>query len=338
VRTLHQGRSLAFLSAIAATIALGGGLATASPDPEPARVRENLYASKALASGTAWRVGAFGMISRTTDAGRTWQTLPSKTQEQLFSVDFANEHVGWVVGRAGLIMYTSDGGDTWTLQASGTKNHLFAVRALSPTEAWAVGDWGAILQTTDGGKTWRDRSLQEDVILNGMSWVDPQHGWIVGEIGAVYRTEDGGAHWTKQVSGSEKSLFDVHFADLQRGWAVGLDGLLLRTVDGGVTWDVLRGNPAVGSLDAMGFLEALKGAGLYAVDVEGDFGIAAGDLGVILVTRDGGATWQQEDVPSEWRLRWIRGLSLAKGKNGLLVGSTGLTVPVVDGVLKYPGK
>src|SRR6185295_7318408 len=117
-----------------------------------------------------------------------------------------------------------------------------------------------------------------------------------------------------------------HFPDVQHGWAVGLDGLLMRTSDGGATWEAVRGNPAVGSLEAMGFLEALKGAGLYSIAVEGDYGLAVGDLGMILVSNDGGATWkQQEDVPEEWRLRWVRGVSLAKGKNGVLVGAHGLT-------------
>jgi photosystem II stability/assembly factor-like uncharacterized protein len=310
----------------------------AAPDPAGARVTENLYDSAALADGTIWRVGAFGVISRSSDGGTTWQALPSKTYEHLFSVDFADADNGWVVGRGGLILRSTNGGDTWTPQASGTTKHLFAVEALGPQEAWVIGDWGQILHTTDGGGTWADRSLGEDVILNAMSWVDSQHGWMVGEVGAVYRTQDGGQTWTRLEGGSQKSLFDVHFADRQRGWAVGLDGVLQRTTDGGLTWEIVRGSPEVGSLEAMGFLEALKNAGLYAVDVEGDVGIAAGDLGVILVSRDGGVTWREEDVPEEWRLRWIRGLSLAKGTSGVLVGSGGLTIPVASGALRYPGR
>lgn len=333
----HVGRSAAFIGALAAAGAMVA-LAFASPSAPDERVLENLYDAKALPSGTAWRVGAFGLISKTTDGGRTWQTLASKTVEPLFSVDFANESVGWVVGRAGAILHTADGGATWVTQPSGTKNHLFKVRALGPKEAWAVGDWGVILHTVDGGQTWQNRSLSEDVILNSMSWVDPQHGWIVGEVGAVYRTEDGGEHWVRQESGSEKSLFGVHFKDLQNGWTVGLDGLMMRTSDGGATWQVLRGNPSVGSLEAMGFLEALKNAGLYDVEVEGSFGIATGDMGVILVSHDGGQTWKQEEVPEEWRLRWLRGLSLADAANGVVVGSSGLTVPVVDGAVRYRGK
>lgn len=331
------GGSAAFVSALAAVGAFVA-LSLANPAPPDERVLENLYDAKALPSGTAWRVGAFGLISKTTDGGRSWQTLPSKTLEPLFSVDFADESVGWVVGRGGVVLNTTDGGATWTAQPSGTKNHLFAVQALGPKEAWAVGDWGAIFHTADGGHTWQNRSLKEDVILNGMSWVDPQHGWIVGEVGAVYKTDDGGQTWVRQESGSEKSLFGVHFKDLQNGWAVGLDGLMMHTADGGATWQVQRGNPSVGSLEAMGFLEALKNAALYDVKVEGSLGVAAGDVGMILLSHDGGLTWKQEDVPEEWRLRWLRGLSLANATSGVVVGSSGLTVPLVDGAVRYPGK
>lgn len=302
------------------------------------RVIEHLYDAEVLPGGRAWRVGAFGLISRTTDGGRSWQTLPSHTDEHLFSVDFADESVGWTVGRAGLILATTDGGNTWKPQASGTQNHLFAVAAISPTEAWAVGDWGAILHTTDGGATWKDRSLEEDVILNAMSWVDGRHGWIAGELGAVYRTTDGGDTWTRIESASQKSLFDIHFIDRRRGWAVGLDGVMLRSLDGGETWEVLRGNPSIGSLEAMGFLEALKNAGLYGISVQGDVGIAVGDVGMVLVSRDGGATWEQEKVPEEWGLRWIRGVSMTPESTGLLVGAGGLTIAVDGGKPSYPGR
>jgi photosystem II stability/assembly factor-like uncharacterized protein len=336
---VYRGRRV-FVAALCGVLASAWAASSvaAAPDPGATRVTENLYDATALPGGTTWRVGAFGLVSRSTDGGRTWQTIPSRTTETLFSVDFANQSIGWIVGRAGLILHTFDGGATWTPQPSGTANHLFAVTALGPEEAWAIGDWGTILRTTDGGETWDDRSLTEDVILNSMSWVDRRHGWIAGEVGAIYRTEDGGESWVRQESGSEKSLFDVHFTDRRRGWAVGLDGVLVRTEDGGESWQVLRGNPEVGSLDAMGFLEALKNAGLYAVRVQGDFGIAAGDLGIILVSRDGGLTWSEQEVPEEWRLRWIRGLSLGKDANGVLVGSNGLTIPVADGVLRYPGR
>jgi len=334
---MSRGRSVAFFSPLVAGVA-AIAVAYAATDAHQPRVLENLYGVKALPDGNAWRVGAFGVISHTADGGSTWQNQPSRTDEPLFSVDFADAKNGWAVGRGGLILHTDDGGNTWKPQKSGSKNHLFAVDVIGPKEAWVVGDWGTILYTTDGGETWQTRSLEEDVILNDMSWVDPQHGWLAGEVGAIYRTDDGGAHWVKQESGSEKSLFGIHFSDLEHGWAVGLDGVFLRTVDGGNTWEVLRGNATVGSLEAMGFLEALKNAGLYSVDVKGSLGVAAGDLGMILVSRDGGATWKQEEVPEEWRLRWLRSLSLGSGTNGVLVGSNGLTVPVVDGVVRYQGR
>jgi len=86
----------------------------------------------------------------------------------------------------------------------------------------------------------------------------------------------------------------------------------------------------------MGFLEALKNPSLYAIDVVGNLGIAVGDMGTIVVSKDGGMTWQRQDLPTEWSLRWMRSVSLVPGTHGLIVGSTGLTIPVVDGAMQYP--
>ena len=36
-------------------------------------------------------------------------------------------------------------------------------------------------------------------------------------------------------------------------------------------------------------------------------------------------------------LRWMRGVSLVPGTHGLIVGSSGLTIPVVNGTMQYPG-
>jgi len=125
--------------------------------------------------------------------------------------------------------------------------------------------------------------------------------------------------------------------DAQRGWAVGLDGLMLQTTDGGTHWEPQRGDPHIGSLEQMGFLEALKNPSLYAIDIAGNFGVVVGDMGMILVSTDGGRTWNRQQVPPTWRLYWLRSLSLVEGSNGLVVGSSGLAIPIVRGDFAYPG-
>lgn len=300
------------------------------------RIVDNLYGTDFVSADEGWAVGAFGAIYHTSDGGERWQQQASGTLEPLFSVDFVNSRVGWAVGRTGVIVHTRDGGERWRKQHAPGGKHLFDIVALDERTAWAVGDWGAVLVTRDGGETWEDRSLERDVILYSQSWPDPQYGWVVGEAGTVLHTRDGGQTWMEQDAGVAKTLFGVHFADRQNGWACGLDGLILHTADGGATWKVLRGDPEIGALEQVGVAEAMENASLYDIVVQGKMGIAVGDIGGVFFSEDGGKTWQRKSVPSQWRLGWIRSVSLVSNGAGLFVGAGGLTVRIDGERLQLP--
>jgi len=321
-----------------AVVALRCSLCTAAPAAPRGGVpiTDNLFGTHFVDANNGWAVGAFGTIFRTHDGGNSWRLQVSHTTEQLFSIDFAGAEQGWVTGRCGLVLHTTNGGDTWQAQKSGTDRHLFAIKATDAQRAWAVGDWGAILVTRDGGATWENHSLDRDVILNGQSWPDADHGWIAGEAGTILATSDGGQTWTDQVSGVKKTLFAVYFADLRQGWAVGLDGILLHTTDGGQSWQVQQGSTEVGALEQVGFQEALGNPSLYDIMVVGKYGYAVGDIGTVLASVDGGLTWQRKETPVEWRLRWIRAVSLVSGTHGALVGANGLAVRILGDQVKLP--
>ena len=333
----HYRCSAGVTICLALALTWGGALEAAHAAPQTGvRITDNLYGTDFVDQENGWAVGAFGTIFRTRDGGNSWRPQVSHTTEQLFSVDFVDNQHGWITGRSGLILHTNDGGEIWQVQKTGTDRHLFTVRALDAQHAWAVGDWGTVLATRDGGSTWENRSLDRDVILNGQSWPDPTHGWIVGEAGAILVTRDAGRTWTDQTSGVEKTLFAVFFADLQHGWAVGLDGIILRTVDGGQSWQVQQGSTEVGALEQVGFQEALGNPSLYDVVVIGNYGYAVGDIGAVLASEDGGATWKRKDMPVEWRLRWIRAVSLVGGTHGALVGANGLAIRIVGDHVELP--
>jgi len=313
-----------------------------------ARLQDNLYGVKTLESERAWVVGNFGSIHRTDDGGKSWKAQESGTKLPLFSVDFADAVHGWVVGTSGLILQTNDGGGTWTKTESPVPGHkhLFKVTTIDARTAWAVGDWGAITVTRDGGHTWENRSLgiltvavdksperslhllTDDVILNDVMFVDRQHGFITGEFGTLYSTKDGGETWRKLPTGTEKTLFGVHFKDPRHGWLVGIDGIVLRTADGGESWKVQRGLVETGAIGDLSFVEAMANPGLYAVRVRGQQGVVVGDAGLLLVSVDGGHSWQPRVLPDRNRLTWMRDVSLGGGAQGLLVGAGGFTASI----------
>ncbi len=310
------------------TIAAGGA--------DSNHIIDHLYGSSLLDRNTGWIVGAFGMVARTHDGGKTWQVQKSGTSEHLFDVAFFDTSNGWAVGRSGTIVHTSDAGDTWQPQVSATQQHLFSVRAISTQRAFAVGDWGTIISTSNGGKTWEARSIDRDVILNSQSWPDAQHGWVVGEAGTILVTSDGGTTWQDQQAGVEKTLFGSCFTDTQHGWVVGLDGMILRTTDGGATWEAQRGDTRVGGLEQVGAKAGVENPSLYNIALAGQIGYAVGEGGAVFVSEDGGSTWQRKPVPAAVNMRWIRSVSLVPGTHGLLVGANGLTIMVAGNQLSLP--
>lgn len=334
-----------------------GALVAAPPPASAAPVRDHLYGVRALGGDEAWAVGTFGGIYHTTDGGRSWMPAESGTKQPLFSLDFApGGRLGFAVGKSATVLATADGGRTWRRRDTpiGDEKHFFKVKAIDERTAWAVGDWGAITMTDDGGETWHDRSLgtitvrqdqspgrttnvvTDDVILYDVSFPDPQHGFICGEFGTVLATADGGRHWELRRPPTEKTLFGVHFSAPLVGWVVGMDGLLMRTQDGGRSWTVQHGEPDVAAVDEISFVESMKNPGVYAVRVEGDQGVAVGDVGLVLVSTDGGRSWQRRELPGGDKLVWVRDVSLAPGARGFIVGGSGFNGIVTGDQVTQP--
>ena len=249
-----------------------------------------------------WAVGEAGLILRSTDGGATWTPQSARVTDPL---DFEERPL-----------------DT----------HLFGVAAVSPDEAWAVGDMGVVLHVSDG-EHWAQLPIPEasfgddeipDRIFNAVSFADAQHGWIVGEFGTTLRTADGGRTWsgTRAFSGAPDDLylFDVAAADARRAAVVGLAGSVLITEDGGATWVARSAETSAGLYGvlwrgASGIAVGDRGelfrtdeagarwsspqrptlfnwlAAVERADEERLF--AVGERGLVLGSRDGGATWTQ---------------------------------------------
>lgn len=291
----------------------------------PRKVRDDLFSVASTDPSSACVVGAWGTILLTRDRGETWAKRPSGTERALLDVSFADPKHGWIVGEDGIVLASVDGGESWAPQKSPIATHLFSVFAIQPEVAWAVGNEGKIIRTGDGGTSWVDRSLDRDVILNKVLFLDADHGWIVGEFGTILRTTDGGATWTpaEALRGApqEPYFFGVAFGSLETGYVTGLAGLVLITRDGGRTWSRLPFNYEEHFLDVAGTPQAVVMVGSrgnvarFLPDGDGmkldgavqtglkswlrrvaftdaTHGWAVGAGGNILLTADGGSTWQ----------------------------------------------
>jgi len=219
-----------------------------------------------------------------------------------------------------VILGTADGGRSWSLllayETTGITGETF--RALQFTDArhgWAIQFRDScspcraeLIATDDGGVTWnvRWRSPDDDV-LDRVRFVDAQHGWAIrtswwtaGESGSpgsrIVATNDGGRTWSTQLE--NVAVADVTALDATHAWAVANRAepctlascpvRLYRTTDG-KTWALAA--DGIGALPCAGrtvwrpaFLDADRG-------VLASGGRDAGDPGGVLITRNGGSSW-----------------------------------------------
>jgi photosystem II stability/assembly factor-like uncharacterized protein len=151
------------------------------------------------------------------------------------------------------------------------------------------------------GLSWSIQTSNTTAGLRGVSAVDSQVVWASGTQGTYLRTTDGGKTW---VPGNVHGAQNMDFRDIQafdRDTALllssGRPAKIYKTGDGGKTWDEPYSNDTEGIfLDAFAFFDK-DNAIVVGDPMEGRF--------VILVTSDGGESW--EEIPLVQRPEAVSG-------------------------------
>jgi photosystem II stability/assembly factor-like uncharacterized protein len=165
------------------------------------------------ADGLAMAVGGFGTVLRSSDGGRSWETLPFDweailndfLEPHLYDVDVAEDGVITIVGEFELVLRSEDGGDTWETTHKGEAS-LFALDLQPNGRGYAVGQDGRIVATTDGGVSWSSLDSPAGEILLDV-WSDAGGKVYISGIRTMLRSDDGGGNWTSVQGG-----------DLSTGW------------------------------------------------------------------------------------------------------------------------
>ncbi|MBN2697968.1 MAG: fibronectin type III domain-containing protein [Bacteroidales bacterium] len=278
---------------------------------------------------TGIAIGRSGYLFKTTDGGIHWKyeeinttLLPSFTAIRFFS-----ETEGYIMGEYG-ILKTGDGGETWhEVYDTDEKIGFSSLIKFDESNLNAFGDRGRILVSGDGGETWKEKEVYtsfwrldfasdsvvyaSDYIYNGssydspvfksrnggknwsvvdtimnaavydISFTDSLSGYLVDYFGNVFKTKNGGMEWNSSNLGIY--TYCIEMIDDHTGFIGGRNGAIFKTTDDWATWENVNNTGKTTYIADIAFADHLNG-------------VACGQSGTLLTTRDGGNSWT--DVPA----------------------------------------
>ena len=157
------------------------------------------------------------------------------------------------------------------------------------------------VSSNDGGKTWMQgpvTPLPHAAARLTVSPVGTNQAWLAAYEAGVYRTSDGGATWTHVESYPSEYAHSV-LADPVQADAVYVGSepaALFRSTDGGQSWGECAGFRAVPESANWGFHAPTRDSHIRDLVVSpGDPSLLYGgiEVGGVVRSRDGGASWQQ---------------------------------------------
>jgi len=279
-------------------------------------------------------VGDSGIALVTTDGGAHWRRTATGVAATLRAVAFSSPTAVVAVGDDGVIIRSADGGAHWRAVQSPTSAALRGVRFESATRGVAAGGddrrWrpgSVLLETTDGGEHWTRVASPLNRRLYGIAYAGA--GVVaVGDSGAsAHRV--GGGPWIAEKLVAKGAWLSAIAGDADGAVAVGPVGTVLLRAPGDSAWRSARQGPLVTiagiampskSTVLIGSADILRSVDDFATSVKtkappktrttiglafGDslHGVAVGELGQMLWTNDGGATWTKSDSVSARNLR-----------------------------------
>ncbi len=160
-----------------------------------------------------WAVGAFGLVYKTTNGGKSWArvTLPNLDPEReewdpLIFDKHINAIIGteagelYVAGEGGTVYRSPDRGNSWEALVTPYTGSYFGLEVTRDDEIFAFGMRGNLFSSKDKGKNWVRVDSQTKESLLG-SYYDKKDDTllIVGTKGVVLYSGDGGERFDMRL-------------------------------------------------------------------------------------------------------------------------------------------
>ncbi|SDD36803.1 WD40/YVTN/BNR-like repeat-containing protein [Niabella drilacis] len=221
---------------------------------------------------TIWASGSNGYIGRSADAGRSWEwkQVPGFETKDFRDIEVLDEHTA-------LIM--------------------------------AIASPAYILKTSDDSHTWKTVFENRDsaMFLDAMAFADKQRGYVIGDPVQnslfIAQTKDGGNSWAP-VPGPAALPGEAFFASSGSNLVISRQKPVM--VSGGVHSRIFKGSkitrlPLMQGRQSTG-ANSIAALGPILMIAGGDFQDPARSDSTLLISRDGGKTFQQpEKGPGGYR-------------------------------------
>ena len=263
-------------------------------------------------------VGSNRLILETNDGGASWAEraldLPEEENFRLISIDFRGEE-GWIAGQPGLLLHTTDGGQNWSRLFLDTKlpGEPYLITALGPNQAELATNVGAIYETRDGGTNWQAEVEDAAGAVRELRRFNDGRYVSVSSLGNFFSTWDPGqGTWQPHQRISSQRLQSMGFQP---------DGSLWMLARGAQ----IRFNPAGSNVEEWGkaVIPITNGFGYLDMAWAPDGSIwTGGGSGTLLVSADGGKSWQKDPVGGQQPSNFTRISFSADGK-GFVLGERG---------------
>jgi len=273
-------------------------------------------------SNCAWVAAHDGMLLRSTDQGRSWQTNLTGVDIARLSADAAEAMINQLQAEIERANPDSLEDLEWALDdaqfafedASAATNDgvtmpLLDVWFEDQRSGYALGAYGILLQTKDGDNP-------DSFHLYGIARSISGALLVAGEAGTLLRSRDGGENWDRPVSPYQGSFFGIVAANDGGLLAFGLRGNVFRSTDDGDTWS------AVVTGDQRTLLSGMTQA-------DGTI-VLVGSAGAVLVSDDHGANFKSVSTSGT---RVYSGVTETADGKLMLVGFGG--VSIIDGAISH---